>query len=191
MKSDSAHNRFSWAHTLRDGIALTASIGLAVVIVRSDAVHTIADALGEWRILGVFVAGFFFTSIATVAPAGVVLAEYASFLSPLPVALVGALGSVIADLILFRITRGHVARDLRALFAYRKSARLRALIRSRPVRYLLPLLGGLIIASPLPDELGVTLLGLSRASTSRFLAIAYGCNAIGIYVISLVAQTIS
>jgi hypothetical protein len=57
-------------------------------------------------------------------------------------------------------------------------------------RYLLPLLGGLAIASPLPDEIGVPLLGLARISTPRFLTIVYGLHFAGIYAIGLAARAL-
>ena len=55
-------------------------------------------------------------------------------------------------------------------------------------RFMTPLLGVLIIASPLPDEIGLALLGFSRAKTFQILPIAFIMNFIGIYAIAVIAH---
>ncbi len=65
--------------------------------------------------------------------------------------------------------------------------RFRKIFHLRFFRWLTFLIGGLIIASPLPDELGLTLLGFSKAKTSLFLILSFTFNFIGIILIGLVA----
>jgi hypothetical protein len=52
----------------------------------------------------------------------------------------------------------------------------------------LPVVGAVIIASPLPDELGLALLGFSRIDRRYFFAISYTMNFIGIVLIGLAAR---
>jgi len=55
---------------------------------------------------------------------------------------------------------------------------------------MLPVTGAVIIASPFPDELGVTLLGLSRVRNIHFLVVTYLLNTIGIFLIVLLARSV-
>ncbi len=175
-------------HAVRDLFVFAASLVAAYAIIRFGLVHALAEQLSEFAPLGFFIAGFFFTSFATIVPAGVALGEFSQTF-PLPlVALVGALGSVCADLLLFRLSRDHVREDLRALLSYPKVRRLRAFLRTPSLRFFSMALGALIIASPLPDELGVTLMGLSRTDIKLFIAVAYVFNFIGIFAIGTLAR---
>ena len=51
-------------------------------------------------------------------------------------------------------------------------------------------MGGLIIASPFPDELGIGLLGFSKMRTRWFVLLSFTFNFIGIFLIGLVAKTL-
>ena len=48
---------------------------------------------------------------------------------------------------------------------------------------MLPIIGAIIIASPFPDEIGVSLMGLSKLSTPKFIFISYILNSIGLFLI--------
>jgi hypothetical protein len=48
--------------------------------------------------------------------------------------------------------------------------------------------GAIIIASPLPDELGLALLGVSTLSRPQFFLLSFAMNSLGIFIILLVAQ---
>jgi hypothetical protein len=48
---------------------------------------------------------------------------------------------------------------------------------------MLPVIGAIIIASPLPDEVGISLMGLSKISTPKFIFISYILNSIGLFLI--------
>ena len=48
---------------------------------------------------------------------------------------------------------------------------------------MLPVIGAIIIASPLPDELGVSLMGMSQMKASRFILLSYILNSIGIFLV--------
>ena len=50
--------------------------------------------------------------------------------------------------------------------------------------------GGLIIASPLPDELGISLFGFSKIKMSWFIPLSFIFNFIGIVLIGVVAQAL-
>ncbi|MDD5165163.1 MAG: hypothetical protein PHG25_01315 [Candidatus Pacebacteria bacterium] len=130
-----------------------------------------------------FVAGMFFTSVFTIAPASVALGNIAAHAPSHVVALWGALGAVCGDLILFYFIRDRFSNDLINSLG---SGFTKHVLRSFHVgffKWISPVLGALIIASPLPDEFGITLLGFSKTRTLMLIPISFIGNILGIYLI--------
>lgn len=177
-------------HFAHMGVSILASIFFAFLIIHSGVVQTLIASTDGLTLVGSFVAGLFFTSILTTAPAIVVLGELAQNTSLIGVAAVGALGAVCGDYLLFWLVKGGVARDVEYLVSHSGAKRLKALFHTKLFHRLLPLVGALVIASPLPDELGLALLGISKISKERFLLISFIMNFIGIVIIGLVARSI-
>ena len=103
--------------------------------------------------------------------------------------LVGGFGSLFADLILFEFIR-HSFKDEIDKLAKEKIIkyfykRLPAIIK-KPI---LPVLAGIVIASPLPDEVGVTLLAsIKTFSLKAFSLISYTLNTAGITFILYIGR---
>ena len=66
----------------------------------------------------------------------------------------------------------------------------RAIARG-PLWWLGPLCGIIIIASPLPDEIGLFMMGLSRIRMIWFIPLAFIVNAGGIFLVVLTSQYLS
>lgn len=156
---------------------------IALTMSQIGAVDWLVSKLGG-NVVASFVSGIFFTSVFTVAPASVVLAHIAERI-PLPtVALWGALGAMCGDLLLFFFIRDRFADDLLNTL---KPSLVRHVVNSFHfgfLKWLSPVLGALIIASPLPDEFGLTLLGLSKVRLAVLMPVSFIMNIIGIYGIS-------
>lgn len=172
------------------GVSVVASIFFAVLIVRSGVVHALIASTDGFAQVGSFIAGLFFTSVLTTAPAIVVLGELSLDAPLLSVACIGAIGAVCGDYLLFWLVRDAVSKDVNYLINHSGIRRLPALFRTKLFHRLLPLLGALVIASPLPDELGLALLGLSHIRKERFLLISFIMNFVGILIIGMVARSI-
>ena len=71
------------------------------------------------------------------------------------------MGAVIGDLVIFRFVRDHIAEDLSYLLRTAPKQRFSAILRVRSARWLMMFVGAVIVASPLTDELGLTLMALS------------------------------
>lgn len=174
---------------LRDLGVIGLSIFIAVILVRTDAIVGLLTRTQELEFLGSFVAGLFFTSIFTTAPAIVTLGEIAQEYSLFLTAVVGGAGAVVGDLIIFRFVRDRFSDHLTDLIKTQGAGkRLLKVFKRRSSRWLTFVVGGLIIASPLPDELGVTLLGFSKMKLGGFIALSFVFNSIGIYLIGLAAR---
>lgn len=146
--------------------------------------------LGSLEYLGVLLAGILFVSSFTVAISVVIIGILAQDLNPLAIGLIGGVGSVIGDMVIFRIVKDHLTQELGQLLGIKEKSHLKSLVRSKYIAWTLPILGAFIIASPLPDELGVSLLGLSKMSDTKFIAISYVSNATGILMIASVAKVL-
>lgn len=169
---------------------ITASIVIAFFLVSTDAVATFLVSTREMQIVGSFIAGVFFTSVFTTAPSIVALGEISALgSSAWMTAAIGALGAVFGDLILFSIVKDRLSEHLASHFRNVKGwSRFSMLMKAKSLRWLSFFIGGLIIASPFPDELGISLLGISKMRTSWFLVLSYAFNFIGILAIAGIAH---
>lgn len=176
---------------VHDLALIALSVTCAVVLVQSGMLAHALSAVQGIQFLESFVAGLFFTSIFTAAPAIVALGELAQTHSLVGVVFFGALGSVIGDMIMFRFVRDRFAEHLMVLVQHRGvGKRARALFRLKLFRWLSFFVGGVIIASPLPDELGIGLLGAAHMKMPWFVLLSFVFNCIGILLIGLVAQAL-
>ncbi|HEY0907807.1 MAG TPA: hypothetical protein VGE35_00480 [Candidatus Paceibacterota bacterium] len=167
---------------------IAVSIFAAGFLVQSNLVQSIVTANASLYMLSAFVAGLFFTSVFTTAPAMVALGSLCAIYPPITVAVFGALGALIGDYVIFSFIRGHISEDITYLLSQAKSKRMKHVFHHRFMRWSMAIVGAIIIASPLPDELGLTLMGLSKMSTVKFAAISYTFNFIGIVAIGFVAR---
>ncbi|MFH1145483.1 MAG: hypothetical protein V1707_00775 [bacterium] len=172
---------------IRDFLVVALSIGLAVLAVRSGLVHDWLVNVQEWRYFGTFIAGLFFTSIFTVAPATAVLAEIAQDGNLWLTAVIGGLGALVGDYFLFWLVRDHLTDDFLGLFP-RKS--LHHALRLARVRWLLVVLGAIVVASPLPDELGLAMMGFSKLEHKWFIPLSWAMNSLGILAIGVIARAL-
>jgi membrane protein DedA with SNARE-associated domain len=125
-----------------------------------------------------------------ISPATVVLAHLSTFSPVWQVALFGAIGAVIGDLLLFIFLRDKVVSDIQKSIRPSVLHRLSKSFHFGFLKWLIPLSGALIIASPLPDELGLAMLGISRSNTKTIMIISLVMNFIGIYMIASIAKAI-
>lgn len=153
-------------------------------------VKNVIAGIGDLGYLGAFLTGIFFVSTFTVAPASVVLFYLAKELAPLEVALLAGLGGVVGDYVIFRFLKDRVFEELRPVFMRLGGVRLSQLITTPFFAWFAPVFGAIIMASPLPDEIGVGLLGISKLKTWQFLTLSLVLNSLGILIIISLARTL-
>ena len=176
---------------MRDLAIVMFSVFLATYIIHFDLVQKALIATKSSEILSSFIAGIFFTSVFTTVPAIVVLGEIAAKNSILLVAIFGALGALCGDFILFRFIKRDLSEDIAHIASHsRFLSKLKGIFKRRVFRWFIPLIGALILASPLPDELGLALMGLSKMKLRIFIPISLIFNFLGILVIGLVADSL-
>lgn len=170
--------------------AVLISILIAIILGQNQAFRNWLLHLGSLEYLGALFVGMLFVSSFTVAISVVVIGIMAQNISPMALGLIGGVGAVMGDYLVFKLVRSHLKEELALLFGKQGTSYIKAVLRSKYIAWTLPIIGIAIIASPLPDELGVSLLGISKMSEARFILISYLSNAIGILMIASVAKVI-
>ncbi len=178
-------------YLLQDFSIVALSVVVSFIMVRTNLLSGLISSTSGIKYLGGLIAGFFFTSIFTTAPAIVALGEIAKSGSPFITAFLGAVGALLGDLIIFRFVRDRLTDHMYEVLAHEKWwKRVHHLtFRLKYFRWFTFLIGGIIIASPLPDELGISLLGLSKMKTRQFMPISFIFNFLGILIIGLLAKS--
>ncbi|MBU1046815.1 hypothetical protein KKH36_03490 [Patescibacteria group bacterium] len=175
---------------IKDILFFVASIIVAIFFIKSGIAHQFISALDGYNWLGIIFAGLFFTSIFTSAPSIVLLGVFTETTPLYLIALLGGLGAVLGDFIIFYFVRDRISKDLSQLLAVSPGLRVPLIFKKELFKFLLPFLGAFIIASPLPDELGVVMLGISNISKKRFILLTFVLNSIGIFIVAWMAKLI-
>lgn len=165
-------------------VILVASIVAAAWLSRQEFFHVGLLSLGNLGYLGGFLGGLFFASSFTVAFSVVILATLAEELSPVSLSLLAGLGAMLGDFLVLRLFREEINKDLAPIYDQLGGGHLSKLLHTKYFSWTLPILGAVIIASPLPDEIGINLLAVGRMPTRKFLLLSYCLNTVGILIIT-------
>lgn len=162
---------------------------VAYLALAGDHSSTIQSLMLPFGYIGTFIAGIFFSYGFTTAPATAALIIFAAHQNPLMTVLVGGIGALLGDLIIFRIIRHSIADEVSQLQKEPVVRTINQLVPSSIRYHFFVLLGCVIIASPLPDEIGVSMIASSQhISQSVFGALSIASNTVGIYGAILVSQ---
>ncbi len=168
---------------------LIASIALLLIFADTKIVKDFIHSIGALGYAGAFLTGIFFVSTFTVAPATVTLYYFSQTLNPFGVALCAGIGALVGDYAIFRFFKDGVFNELAPLGRRISSSTLFRLFKTPYFIWLMPFLGAFIIASPLPDELGIALLGATRMKRWKFALLSFALNTAGILIIVLVGRS--
>ncbi len=140
---------------------------------------------------GTFVLGFFYPYGVTTPAAIAGFFLLGKTLDPLVLALVGAAGAVISDFLIFYFIR-HKLLDHFDSFARRFNVRMhlvRHKVQRRSIlKHLVPIIAGLIIASPLPTEIAIGIFAAIKFELKRFLIYAFVFHLASIYIVSQIGR---
>jgi len=186
IRSRIAQWRF-WSY--KNTLLLVVSLIAFLFIAETPLIERFIQRFGELGYLGAFVVGAMFASVFTVAPATIILFEMANLLNPLEVAVIAGLGAMAGDYLIFRLFQDKIIVELKPLFKGFIRPSIRKLFRTPYFSWLIPFFGAIIIASPFPDEVGVSILGLSRIRRWQFLLITFILNATGIIFVVALARS--
>ncbi|MDP3988236.1 MAG: hypothetical protein Q8P80_03775 [Candidatus Levybacteria bacterium] len=159
-------------------------VAIAIILSRIDVFHQFLLHLGNFGYIGAFIAGILFVSTFTVATGAVILLILAETLSPIEIGVIAGLGAVFGDFTIFRFIKDNLTNELEDIYNHVDSSHhFVKILHSKYFSWTLPVVGAIIIASPFPDEIGVSLMRISKMKTYQFLLISFILNAIGIFLV--------
>ena len=163
---------------------LILSLVIFFYFIESSLVQAFLKGIGDLGYLGSFISGILFVSTFTAAPASAILFDIAKLLNPYLVAISAGLGAVVGDYLLLRYLQDKVFKELKPLLKKPFQSSIFGFLFSSPFfAWIIPIIGAIIIASPFPDEIGISLMGLSRIKKWQFLLITFILNSMGIFII--------
>jgi len=150
------------------------------------------NSLKEISYIGTFISGLLL-SFGFSAPLAVGFFITLKPESILLTAIIGGLGALISDLFIFNVIKTSFKEEFERLEKTKIMKELSHSIKnhlSHKIRnYILYTFAGILIASPLPDEAGVTILaGLTHIKQKMLAIIAFILHATGILIILLLSQ---
>lgn len=167
------------------------SILVAFFVSQSDEFYYFLHHIGQFEYLGAFIGGILYVSTFTVATGAVILIFLSDIIPTWQLVLVAALGSVFGDMVIFKFIKDKLSNELELVYDQIDSHQhIAKLMHTKYFSWTMPVIGGLIIASPFPDELGVSLMGISKMSTVRFFIITFILDLLGIFLLVGAAKLI-
>jgi len=167
---------------------LTMVVIFAYLTFRLEDVQSFFHSLGSLGYISAFLGGMLF-AFGFGAPFGVaILATIADEVAVLIAGLVGGLGALLSDYLLFKFIRVTFNDEITRF----KESRAFSFVDGVLIRRLPPKLSfyltlgaaGFVIASPLPDEIGVAMLASIATVKERTFAVwSFALNTIGILVV--------
>ncbi len=104
-------------------------------------------------------------------------------LSAIEIGIFAGLGAVVGDMLIFRFVKDNILAEVTPIYNKLGGKHMTAILHSRYFSWSLPVIGAIIIATPLPDEVGVSLMGIAKMKTYKFFLVAFVLNAIGIFLV--------
>ncbi len=175
------HSKKHWKY--KNITYLLISIVIAFFLFRYEPFHQFLLMFGQLGYIGAFIAGMLFVSTFTVATGGLILFILTESLSPIEIGIVAGLGAVVSDTIIFNLVKDNLVNELKPLYKKLGGNHITRTLHTPYFSWSLPVIGAIIIASPLPDEIGVSLMGISKMKTYQFMILSFILNTLGIFLI--------
>ena len=173
----------------RDGFLIAVSILIAVLIHQWPGPERIIDRIyGIYFILGTFLTGIFFASTFTVAIAASLFLSLAQNHNPFVIAAIGGLGAFVGDSLIFKFLKDDLIADFEYLEKFFPKKTAQRIIHSKLIFWFAPLLAAIMIASPLPDEIGLIMLAGIKMHYHHFFLLSFALNTLGILIIAIFAR---
>ena len=159
------------------------SILLTIFLSENDSLNKTIFNISSIPMLGSFIAGILYVSAST-APFGVfLLLSLSKSLPAIEIAIFAGLGGAIADFVLFRFFKGNIIPEITPIYNRLGGQHLTKLMHHKLLRWSLPIIGAIIVASPIPDEIGVVLMGLSKIKNYQFILLSLFLDISGVFLL--------
>ena len=172
--------------------ALGLTIIIAILIFSNDEIITPEHFRILENYLSSFALGMMYTYGFTAALATGALLVIANQQNIFITGIIAGFGALMGDLIIFKFVRKSFNEEINELKKTRIMRKARKFLKDHAtLNGAIPLIAYIIIASPLPDEIGVSMLAMYKdTSTKAFSIISFILNTIGIFIILMLGKSV-
>jgi len=169
---------YEWRHY--NALAILFIFLLTIYLVITGLLQEFLLGLGSYGYLGGFVSGMLFTYGITTPLAMVAFFILAESLDIWLLTFLGSVGGVITEYTIYSFAKNEVGKTIKIY----KNKKIRfPEIKSKFLHKISPLIAGIIIASPIPDELVAILFAVEKYEIKKFLILTFIFKFIGIFLI--------
>ena len=170
-------------------ILLIITVIFAYTLFEGRDLFFIHNIIAKTNYFGAFAAGLLFVYGFTAAPATTLLLITAKNQNLIITGLTAGFGALLGDLLIFNFIRHSFSDEIEKLTKEKILIWLHLKTPNVIKKYFLPIFAGILIASPLPDEIGVSIIASSfNISLRVFSIIAFLLNTLGIFIILLIGR---
>ena len=169
-------------HKFKNLTLVILSIVVVVLLSKNPQFNQLIASVGALGPVGAVIGGALFVCTFTVSLGAVILFDLAKRTSPLEIGAFAAIGAVFTDFVIFHYVKNNLVGEVEDLYEDISGHHFKVVVHSKFFGWFLPVLGALIMASPFPDEIGVSLMGISKMSPLKFLILSFILNGIGIVI---------
>lgn len=166
------------------------SLIFAFFLGRYEPFHEFLLSLGGFGYLGAFIAGMLFVSTFGFATGAVTLLVLAEKLNIFELGIIAGAGGVFGDFMIFRFVKDRLIDEVEPIYENLGGNHLTKILHTKHFRWMLPVVGAILIAAPTPDELGVSLMGIAKMKTWEFLPLAFVLDFTSVILILLASSVI-
>lgn len=170
---------------------------LAYVLYQMGLFDILPQYLHGHGYISMFLGGLLFSFGFTTPFAIAIFIAMADEVNPVLGALAAGFGAVLSDITIFEFIRFSFLDELHklrttAVFRWMSEKLHHESVPERIRQYILWSVAGIVIASPLPDEIGVTLLsGVTEIKPRPFAVACFTCNTVGIFILLIATQSLA
>ncbi|MEM3091569.1 MAG: hypothetical protein QXD05_00325 [Candidatus Pacearchaeota archaeon] len=162
-------------------------IFLSYIIFKQEKIQNFLFSLNELNYIGFLIAGILFP-FGFSAPISLGFFIVSQPQNIFLATIFAGIGSAIADILLFKIIKKSFKREIKELNHERIISTIKNAIKNNKniliKHYFFYIFAGIILATPLPDEIGISMLaGLTTIKISKLAIIAFILHSIAIFII--------
>lgn len=190
MAPDQNQYRIRKRRLVRDFAIIAISVAIALYIKNSQIFEILVNFFaGTYFIPATIIIGALFAITFTTAISTSVLIILAQTTNnPFLVALLAGLGSSLANFVIYKYFEKEIISDVEIIEPRYAKRLAHKIIHSKLFLGLVPYAAALLLASPLPDEVGMLLLTSASYKYKHIFLLSFGFHTVGILAIILLAS---
>lgn len=167
------------------------SLSFAWWLIKSGGLNQLVTAILPLKFISEIIAGIFYTTFLTSPISLAMLIVLAKENNPIQTALLAGLGAALGDFLIIKFFRTEIASDINQFSKQLQLEKITKFLQKLHISFLIPILGAIMIAAPVPDELGLLMLGVSHLKYRDIAILTYVLNTAGILLIVIPINLLS